>query len=136
MNEAQTYTGTLAVIVCGNCGITFGLDESRQRELQRTHKSFYCPNGHYICYSGKSDADKLADERKRHARREVYLSDQLGAAEADRDTLKFKVRAEKAAKTRIKNRVAKGVCPCCQRTFTSLGRHMKSKHPNFTEQPK
>lgn len=40
----------------------------------------------------------------------------------------------KAAHTRTKNRIAKGVCPCCSRTFLDLQRHMQTKHPDFTKQ--
>jgi hypothetical protein len=33
---------------------------------------------------------------------------------------------------RIQKRTAAGVCPCCNRTFQQLARHMKTRHP---EQP-
>lgn len=36
-----------------------------------------------------------------------------------------------ATKTRIKNRVKNGVCPCCNRTFENLARHMQAKHSDF-----
>jgi hypothetical protein len=51
----------------------------------------------------------------------------------ERDTAERRRRAEKAAKTKIKNRVAKGVCPCCNRTFQNLADHMKSKHPDYAD---
>lgn len=31
----------------------------------------------------------------------------------------------------MKNRVANGVCPCCNRHFENLERHMKGQHPDF-----
>ena len=39
-----------------------------------------------------------------------------------------------AALTRVKNRVSRGVCPNCNRTFKDLARHMASKHPVGTEE--
>lgn len=33
--------------------------------------------------------------------------------------------------TRIKNRVGNGVCPCCNRSFGNLHRHMQTKHPGW-----
>jgi len=50
---------------------------------------------------------------------------------ADRDHKEAQRRAEKAAKTRIKNRIGNGVCPCCNRTFKDLASHMKCKHPEY-----
>ncbi len=35
--------------------------------------------------------------------------------------------------TKVKKRAANGVCPCCNRTFSDLARHMKAKHPDFAE---
>ena len=42
-----------------------------------------------------------------------------------------RLKCDKAAKTRLKNRVGKGVCPCCNRSFANLKRHMASQHPEF-----
>jgi len=42
------------------------------------------------------------------------------------------VRNEMKANTelkRVKRRINGGVCTCCNRTFTNLARHMKTKHP-------
>jgi hypothetical protein len=35
----------------------------------------------------------------------------------------------------MRKRIQSGVCPCCNRTFENLGRHMKSKHPAFDYEP-
>jgi hypothetical protein len=52
----------------------------------------------------------------------------------DRDAARRGAAAQKGQKTRIKNRIARGVCPCCNRSFADLGAHMQQKHPHFTEQ--
>lgn len=54
---------------------------------------------------------------------------------ADRDYTENRRRAEKAAKTRLKNRAKAGVCPCCNRTFKQLAAHMKTQHPNWNNTP-
>lgn len=33
--------------------------------------------------------------------------------------------------TKLKNRVGHGVCPCCNRSFGNLARHIESEHPTF-----
>jgi hypothetical protein len=38
---------------------------------------------------------------------------------------------ERQATKRLKQRVAAGVCPCCNRTFTNLAEHMAGQHAEF-----
>ena len=33
----------------------------------------------------------------------------------------------------MRDRVKNGVCPCCNRSFTSLWQHIKNEHPEFGE---
>jgi hypothetical protein len=33
-------------------------------------------------------------------------------------------------------RIGNGVCPCCNRSFTNLRRHMTTKHPEYPKEPK
>lgn len=40
-------------------------------------------------------------------------------------------RAQKGQNTRLKNRIAAGVCPCCNRSFQNVARHMAGQHPDF-----
>jgi len=42
-----------------------------------------------------------------------------------------RVSAARGRVTKIKRRVQHGVCPCCNRTFSNLASHMKTKHPEF-----
>ena len=60
-----------------------------------------------------------------------YKQKQLEKAQAE-------IVSEKRVKTRYKNernailqRVAEGVCNCCNRKFVNVARHMKTKHPAF-----
>lgn len=104
---------------CISCGVVFGMTGYFERERRRDHKNFYCPNGHPQHYTAESDAEQnarlLREEQARHQR-----------------TLQRANEAEREAE-RLKKRVAKGVCPCCKRSFAALARHMKSKHPDYTK---
>ena len=130
--STQTYIGALVVQTCCSCGIKFGVEDNYDAARREDHKSFYCPAGHAQHYTGKTKAQKLQEELEREKRlrgwsesRETALRDQLGATERS-------LRGHKAAKTRIKNRIAAGVCPCCNRSFQDLRRHMAGQHPSFT----
>lgn len=49
------------------------------------------------------------------------------------DRMERSAAAQRGVLTRLKNRVAAGVCPCCHRSFKQLSEHMKMKHPDYTE---
>lgn len=126
---------TLELVGCAECGISFGVPSDYVRIRRGDHETFYCPSGHHNYYPGLSEAEKLkqylANSRWRLAAAET-------AAQAARDQLQTserRRRAEKAAKTRIKNRIANGVCPKCNRSFPDLHQHMAGQHPGFAAEP-
>jgi hypothetical protein len=111
----------LTEIVCGQCGIKFAVPEDWRAAKQETGDGWYCPNGHCRAYT-ESDAAKyrrlLKEEKDRHVKTLSRLNETAIAEQ--------KVTKEL---NRVKKRVHAGVCPCCNRTFQQLARHMKTKHP-------
>lgn len=55
----------------------------------------------------------------------------MRAEQAHREAAQHQSRAFKGVVTKLKKRAANGVCPCCNRTFVDLARHMAGKHPTF-----
>jgi NMD protein affecting ribosome stability and mRNA decay len=122
----MTYLNTLlnarsTHIECCTCGIVFAVPENWRAKKQETGTYFFCPNGHCQCYS-ESDVVRakklLEEEMKRHM---ITLTRFNEAERAKQDITKELIR--------IKKRISAGVCPCCNRTFQQLARHMKTKHP-------
>lgn len=108
-------------IDCCTCGILFCVPEDlKSMWLKHPGRSFYCPNGHSMHYTGKSDAQKLKEKEA-----------QLDFERRKNEQLKNSERSLKGQITKLKNRSKAGVCPCCNRTFKQLARHMKSKHPDY-----
>lgn len=129
--ETFTSIGTFIIEHCCNCGMAFAVSNDFYERRRNDHNIFYCPAGHPQHYTGKSEAEKLRDEIRY---RDGRIADLQASRFALHDQLirqKNITRSEKAAKTRIKNRVSHGICPCCNRTFKQLANHMKSKHPDF-----
>ena len=124
LNILTIYT----VIDCPACGVLFAITEELEERRRKDGKSFYCPNGHSMSY-GNSDTEKLRKEREKNARLTARL-DQEKAATAALDRQRA---AMKGQVTRIKKRVANGVCPCCNRTFKDLAAHMSTQHPDYVE---
>lgn len=109
------------------CGHVNYLADDLIARRRADHKNFYCSTcGYTNHYPGESDV-----ERERRLR---------AAAEDQRNTLRDRceraqrrLTAQRGVTTRIKNRIGKGICPCCNRTFKNLQRHMRNQHPHFVE---
>ena len=117
---------------CCSCHIRFAMPYSFQKRCREDSKVlFCCPNGHYQHYSGEqTEREALRRERDRLKQQAARLEDEAREAREDADAAKRQAAAFKGVATRIKNRVQHGVCPCCNRTFQDLARHMKSQHPD------
>ena len=117
---------------------------------RQSHATFYCVHGHQCHYpAGKTaeeelreqlNAERLARQRAEQkiaekedwARRwEATANDQREKAEHERR----RANGYKGHATRITKRAKAGVCPCCNRSFENLRRHMATKHPQFTPMP-
>ena len=102
---------------CITCGVIFGVPANLVVQRKRDHKSFYCPNGHDQYYPGESDVEKanrlLREERERHQRT------------LERENKERQAREQAERKLQ---RVGRGVCPECKRSFQNLARHMHCKH--------
>lgn len=127
MAETQTYIGILVVHECGNCGIVFGMTRDFYERKLNDHTGWCCPNGCNRIFTAKSEAEKLREELTRKEAAITYLHDRV-------EKLNYSVRAQKAAKTKIMNRVKNGVCPCCNRTFQNLQSHFIKSHPELVKQ--
>jgi hypothetical protein len=129
--RGDTFAGysKLATMVCPECGVLYAIPEKMREYAERrgSHEHmWYCPNGHQLGY-GDDVAKKLEREKERAARIQARL-----------DQTEASLRAQRGATTRARNqrdkdrkRIAAGVCPCCNRTFQNLGRHMANQHPEF-----
>lgn len=109
-------------VSCGldGCSQHFAMSLRFYDKTRETGETWYCPSGHPRVWSGETTAQKLnaAEARERH------LSDQLRAAEAEAEATRVKL-------VRDRSRFAKGVCPCCNRSFPNVARHMETKHPDY-----
>lgn len=122
----MTHTTTLITTSCW-CGIALAIPRSLYNEANDSGKSIYCPIGHTFVFGG-TFKEQLEQERQARQRAERR-------AQANRDLLAAEERSHAATRghlTRHRKRAEAGVCPCCNRTFQQLARHMKNKHPDFT----
>lgn len=105
-------------IECYKCGVPFAMTNDLNNRCLRNHnRSFYCPNGHSQAYIGKTKEQKLKERLEQEQSRSGKLEERANKISGNY--------------TRMRKRVANGICPCCNRTFQNLLNHMKTKHPDF-----
>lgn len=112
-------TGKLVVTTCW-CGVQYAVPSA----LMRWHRAdeanvIHCPLGHRGVVRTTDSARLAAAEA-----RERHLEDQLLAAGAEAERARV-------ALIRDRHRFANGVCPCCNRSFEALRRHMATQHPDY-----
>lgn len=127
-----TITSDYHQLCCSQCGIVYFFPKKWTDQARQEGKSWQCPNGHGQWF-GESSYDKLKRERDRLAQRIAEKDDEAQRLRAARQETERRLSATKGVVTRIKNRVGNGVCPCCNRSFSDLHRHMTTKHPSYIE---
>lgn len=120
------------VTVCCACGTPFMMSDNLHDARREDHRTFHCPNGHPQHFPGKTEADRLRAELEAERKKTERERQRREWAEQREQAEKRSHAATKGAVTKIRKRVANGVCPCCNRTFKNLARHMQTKHPNAT----
>lgn len=132
MTDTLNYSGTLSVETCW-CGMRHAVPQELADFQRRQHNNgekphgIYCPLGHVWVPSGKGHAQIEREKREAIEARYQALRDQLHAEERSHS-------ATKGQLTKAKKRIGKGVCPCCNRHFTNVERHMASQHPEVAGQ--
>ncbi len=118
---------------CPNCGCEVWIPDELYEAAKRSPEiSFKCAYGHSIHYpAGERAEQKLRRERDRLAQRIAERDDEIRRQREMREATERQLSATRGVVTRIKNRVGHGVCPCCNRTFGDLYRHMSTKHPGY-----
>lgn len=122
--------------LCPVCGIEYHVPSAWEREQKRLggKGGWWCPNGHQRVYR-TSDEDDLRAERDRLKQDAAYKDDRIRELQVSSAIAWRKVSAAKGQITKIKKRASNGICPCCNRTFSDLARHMGTKHPNYVAEP-
>lgn len=128
-----TITAKLVSIECPNCSGIYAISENYQDEARKLggfKQCWTCPYCKEERGYGESEADKLRKLITQMEQSNVRLEEAKRYAEQEADHFRKSRDAIKGVLTKERKRVGNGVCPCCNRSFINLKRHMKTKHPN------
>lgn len=117
---------------CYKCKVPLWLDEAEERVLRQTGGEFFCRWGHgQVFAAGKTEAEVAREERDEERRRRERLEQENARLAFEANESAEAARKAEAETARLKKRAGAGICPCCNRTFTQLARHMQAKHPEI-----
>ena len=135
MQEGQLLyaTETLITHQCCSCQCFYAIPKQLDEKARSNSEiEFYCPHGHPQVYR-KSETTRLKEKIEKLEFEVQRKQDYIQEKNRQIEQLGYSLRAQKAAKTKIINRVKNGVCPCCNRTFLNLQNHFKTMHPELLE---
>ena len=122
---------------CPSCGFIYSCTVAFFDRRRADGQSWSIPCGHTASYheteatKAQKKAEKLAaelaDAKAWSERQAVWLRN----AREETKAKERQLAAAKGQQTKLKKRIANGVCPCCNRTFSELQRHMKRQHPEY-----
>lgn len=129
------FSRAFEVATCCTCGTEWAMLQDVRNLRREDGKGFYCPNGHAQFFT-ETEVIRLKKELERKESELTRTRNLRDSYRDQKDRAERQASAARGQVTKIKNRVHNGVCPCCNRTFQNLARHMKTKHPDFKkEQP-
>ena len=129
-NDIITQPTVIVAMQCPVCGLVYGLDQGFREKRLEDGRDWHCPNGHCLAFTD-SEVDRL---RQRLEQQKRWTDGARAQATHERDQRRAAERSARAYKgqvTKIRRRVGNGVCPCCNRSFADLGRHMAGQHPDY-----
>lgn len=121
-------------MTCGDCGVVWGMNRAFYEGAKQAgpNQRWSCPNGHWRNFvHGPSSEDLLRKERDTLRQQVAQRDDEIARQRERSEGAERRASAARGQVTRLKNRAAAGVCPCCNRTFANLAKHMAGKHPTF-----
>lgn len=129
-----TRTIELTEAICITCDASYALPKAVM-DRHREHGGYHwCP----VCGTSQGwDPKAIVKRQEENAEIErlkknlKWEQDFASEQRRGREEAERRLSATKGVVTKLKQRAAGGMCPCCNRSFVGLARHMATKHPEF-----
>ena len=130
---AQVNAATdLSTITCGKCGGIYAIAERYRAYKQENGGYWNCPYCQCLWGFGASELSMVRDQLRTAEHQVEQERKRTEWAQQDARITERRRRALKGHLTKVKKRISHGICPCCNRSFENLRRHMKVRHPAYT----
>ncbi len=124
MGAAFQYSEQLELMChCCVCGVPIVVPNIINTKRRENGASFWCVNGHPQSFT-ESEVANLRQQLEREKKAHSWTKQGLEKERNSNAGLRGEI-------TKVKNRVGNGVCPCCNRSFSNVRRHMDTMHPEY-----
>ncbi len=130
---------TVEICVTRTCGVLFGLESNYRAQKLKDGTPFHCPNGHSQWYTRKQNRESELEAQLANTARQLEWSrDEVRSQRGRLELEKRRTAAYKGQLTRLRRRVANGVCVVagCKRSFDGRDpavRHLHTEHHAWVE---
>ena len=88
---------------CPSCHIVYWITKAHYDRLTESKETFYCPNGHPSNFIGKTDAQKLKEEKKKSQNYwDIYAESSQKNLELRKKIASYKGQITKLKKKKVK----------------------------------
>lgn len=134
---SHTYSTSinLTTFSCGTCGGVYAINELVRSQHKREGTGWHCP----YCregwgYFGDGEIDKLKESLRLSNKRADFQSRRADRQSQAARTAEYRRRAAVGRLTKIRNKIARGECPCCGKRFQNLLEHLQKRHADWVEE--
>lgn len=139
--SATTHASTeLSQLICPHCAGAYAISKAyldNARQVGGFKHCWTCPycktERGYGASDLKLEIDRLKTSVASLEGANTWLREQRNNAQKEAQHFRKSRDGMKGVLAKTKKRISAGTCPCCQRTFQSLSRHMAHMHPDYTK---
>lgn len=134
MTTTLSYTGELTITSCW-CGIRLAIPSDLYTHAYNNGQVVFCPLGHEFVWK-ETEAQRLAKKLKTAQAAAKFAWASASAARDQRDAANRTAAAYRGHLTRLRNKIANGVCPVpgCKRHFDNIQAHIATVHGAWAEE--
>jgi predicted RNA-binding Zn-ribbon protein involved in translation (DUF1610 family) len=128
-----TETYELHLFKC--CSVRVGMPKGWNTARRADGNRFFCPNcgTGWSFDPGPTEADKLRTELANVKNSLSWTREERDRQAREAEYQKRRAAGARGLVTKLKNKAAKGECPCCGETFPDLHAHIQTAHPDFVK---
>jgi len=135
--EEFSVAQEFVVVICDSCNVRWAMTKQMNEQRRNNHKAWYCPNcSASWVYTSKSDKGKLQEELESAKRTVDFWKEKNRKMKGELASERRRSSALRGVATKFKKRISSGGCPCCNRQFKNLRKHMQKEHPEYSEETK
>jgi ssDNA-binding Zn-finger/Zn-ribbon topoisomerase 1 len=132
MGAVHMFAVSLEHVEC-SCGGVYAISKRIMDLARERGGSWHCPYCQGLVSFNETEVKRLQKELEAERARKQAALERANRLNEELGKTEIQLKRTKTILKNHKTRTANGVCPCCNRAFVQLQRHMETKHPDYVE---